>query len=71
MLSTEELDAVLQKNKLELSDLLLLEDHLLYILNVFNEHESLPDDVFLSLERDVDLILKRLKKENKTLFVVN
>jgi hypothetical protein len=63
MLSTEELDAILTKDKLKLEDLLLLEHHLLYIAKIEQEYVDLPEDVVSNLNRDVDLILERLKRQ--------
>lgn len=66
MLNYEELQSILKKEDLELSDLILLEDHLLYIMDLFKDESALPlpDDVFLSLEKDVDSIIKKLQKIN-------
>lgn len=66
MLTHEELEVILTKEFLEMSDLVLLEDHLLYIMDLFanDSEEPVPDDVFMSLERDVDRIIKKLQKEN-------
>lgn len=63
MLSSEELGAILTKDKLRLEDLVLLEHHLLYISKIEQEYVDLPSDMVINLNRDVDLILERLKRQ--------
>jgi len=63
MLSSEELGAILTKDKLRLEDLVLLEHHLLYISKIEQEYVDLPRDMVINLNRDVDLILERLKRQ--------
>lgn len=63
MLLHDELNTILAKDSLKLEDLILLEDHLLFIAGIEQEHLYLPNDVIENLNRDVDLILERLKKQ--------
>lgn len=65
MLSNEQLDIILKKDKLKLEDLILIEDHLLFIAKIEKEYLYLPEDVVLSLNRDVELILKVLQEQRK------
>lgn len=65
MLSTEQLDIILNKEKLNLEDLLLIEDHLFSIAKIEEECLYLPEDVVMSLNKDVESILKLLQKQRK------
>jgi hypothetical protein len=62
MLTTDQLNTVLNKDILKLEDLLLLEDHLLFIQKLEQENVDLPQDVIFNLNMDVELILDCLKK---------
>ena len=61
MLSHEELAVVLGRDKLKLEDLLLLEHHLLSIAKLQEEYVDLPEDVVKNLNKDIEMILERLK----------
>jgi hypothetical protein len=63
MLLHDELNTILAKDTLKLEDLILLEDHLLFIAGIEQEHLYLSNDVVDNLNRDVDLIIERLKKQ--------
>ena len=62
MLTTEQLGIILNKDKLTLEDLLLLEDHLLSIARLEQECTYLPIDVVKNLNNDVESILDLLKR---------
>lgn len=61
MLTTDQLGIILNKTKLELEDLLLLEDHLLSIAKLEKEYTELPEDIINNLNNDVEMILELLK----------
>jgi hypothetical protein len=62
MLTTEQLSIILNKDKLNLEDLLLLEDHLLSIARLEQDYDYLPVDVVKNLNDDVESILDLLKR---------
>jgi hypothetical protein len=67
MLTNQELCLILKKNKLKLDDLLLIEHHLLSIQKIIDENEYLPEDVSHNLDKDVDLIITKLRSNLKLL----
>jgi hypothetical protein len=62
MLTTEQLGIILDKDKLTLEDLLLLEDHLLSIARLEQDYDYLPVDIIENLNNDVESILDLLKR---------
>lgn len=61
MLTTDQLSIILNRDKLTLEDLLLLEDHLLSIAKLEQEYTELPEDIINNLNNDVELILQLLR----------
>jgi archaellum component FlaC len=73
MLTNDQLDKLMKKEKLTLEDLILVEDHLLSIQKIWDDHRidedhvDMDEDVYDNLNNDIERILARLNKENKTM----
>lgn len=68
MLTDEQIENIVTKAVLSPSDLRKLENHIDYIGNTYGEYgEELPQDVFMNLESDLGLIIKRLEIERERL----
>ena len=65
MLSNKELKILSLKKELKLEDLLLIEHHLYSIKKITTEYELIPQDIYLNLEKDINLIVKILEKNYK------
>jgi len=64
LLTEEELSEILSKEKLNISDIILLNEYLDYIGDVFDKY-SMEEylDVAMNLNSDVERIISRLRKE--------
>ena len=67
MLEHEDLERLVNKKDLSLSDLDLLNEHVTYIVDIQSNDEELPSDVFNALSFDLNVIIGRLQTERKNL----
>ncbi len=71
MLDHKELDIIINKKKLSNSDIILLHDHVDYIGDIKDNNETLPEDVFNTLQHDLEMIIDRLELEREMMLEAN
>lgn len=61
MLSNEQLKIIMDKEEIDVSDLILLDEHIAYIGGIQDEYgDTLDEDVFYNLQNDLELIIAKL-----------
>lgn len=67
MLSHEELAIILNKDALDVADMILLHNHIEEIGKLKDKPDAMPVDVFATLQSDLEAIIDRLQHERKRL----